>query len=103
MTPNVGEPRSLRQQYQTVPNAIGVLVVEENTMFRAGLAAVLDAESGIFVAGEVADPTEAVDAVAIHRPDIVLLGVDSLCPNTERLAAEILDSGGRASVIVLGL
>jgi two-component system, NarL family, nitrate/nitrite response regulator NarL len=102
MTLNVGELRGT-QRYQSPPHAISVLIVEENTIFRAGLAAVLDGQSGILVAGEVARPIDAPHEVLVHRPDIVLLGSDSLCPETEQLATQIMDSECHPSLIVLGL
>lgn len=60
-------------------NEIGVVVVDDHAMFRAGVRAELAASSGgpvaVRVLAEAADVDEAVAAVVAHRPDVVLLDV----------------------------
>jgi DNA-binding NarL/FixJ family response regulator len=71
---------------------IGVLVVDDQVLIRAGLAALIHSAPGLHVVGQAADGQEAVQLVATERPDVVLMdvrmpgvnGVDA----TERILAE---------------
>lgn len=52
---------------------IGVLVVASSPVVRAGLEAVLARDAGIRVVGSAAPGDRAEDALARHRPDVVLV------------------------------
>jgi DNA-binding NarL/FixJ family response regulator len=70
---------------------IGVLVVDDDALVRAGLTMMLAGADDIRVVAEVADGTEVVGAVNEHRPDVVLMDIrmprmDGLTA-TERLRA----------------
>ncbi|CAM3450969.1 response regulator [Isoptericola cucumis] len=54
---------------------IRVLVVDDQAMFRVGLAAILDAQPDISVAGEAEDGTQALARARSLRPDVVLMDV----------------------------
>ncbi len=55
--------------------AIGVLLVDDEELVRAGLRAILDAEPDIEVLGEVSDGSRVPGAVRGLRPDVVLMDV----------------------------
>ncbi|GIE53818.1 DNA-binding response regulator [Amorphoplanes nipponensis] len=52
-----------------------VLVVDDQVLIRAGLAALIRAAPGLDVAGEAADGEEAVALAAELRPDVVLMDI----------------------------
>ncbi|WIV55782.1 response regulator [Amycolatopsis nalaikhensis] len=52
-----------------------VLVVDDQPLVRAGLAALLRAASGLDVVGEAADGEQAVARAAATRPDVILMDV----------------------------
>jgi DNA-binding NarL/FixJ family response regulator len=54
---------------------IRVLLVDDQTLIRTGIRALLDAEDGIEVVAEAADGRAGVDLAVEHRPDIVLMDV----------------------------
>ena len=54
---------------------IRVLLVDDQELVRAGLRGILRPQFGFEVAGECADGTEVLDAIAAHQPDIVLMDV----------------------------
>ncbi|GAB2524806.1 response regulator [Paramicrobacterium agarici] len=54
---------------------ITVVIADDQTMVRAGFAALLDAQQGIQVVGQAADGAEAVDLVRREKPDVVLMDV----------------------------
>jgi DNA-binding NarL/FixJ family response regulator len=55
--------------------SIGVLVVDDDALVRAGLSMMLAGADDIRVVAEVADGTEVVGAVNEHRPDVVLMDI----------------------------
>jgi DNA-binding NarL/FixJ family response regulator len=55
--------------------AIGVLVVDDQELVRAGFCVILEATDGITVVGEAADGAAAVALAAEYRPDVVLMDI----------------------------
>jgi DNA-binding NarL/FixJ family response regulator len=71
--------------------AVRVLIVDDQVMVRAGLAAIVGAQEDLEVVGEAGDGAAALGLAAAVRPDVVLMdvrmpGMDGLAA-TERLAA----------------
>jgi DNA-binding NarL/FixJ family response regulator len=52
-----------------------VLIVDDQTIVRAGFAALLSAQSDITVVGEAGDGREAVHLASLHRPDVVVMDI----------------------------
>ncbi|WP_209648570.1 response regulator transcription factor [Kibdelosporangium banguiense] len=55
--------------------SIKVVLVDDEELIRAGLRAIIDAEPDLTVVGEAGDGAEALDLVAGHLPDVVLMDV----------------------------
>ena len=55
------------------PRRIRIVVVDDHTLFRRGITALLSRVPGFDVAGEAADGLDGIKAVALHKPDVVLL------------------------------
>jgi DNA-binding NarL/FixJ family response regulator len=64
---------------------VRVIVADDQTLVRAGLAKLLDPEEGIAVVGEASNGSEAVDLTRSLRPDVVLM--DIRMPNMDGLEA----------------
>ncbi|MDJ1132610.1 response regulator [Streptomyces iconiensis] len=62
-----------------------VLVVDDQVLIRAGVAALLRAAPGMEVVGEASDGDEAVRLAALHRPDVILM--DIRMPGTSGIVA----------------
>jgi DNA-binding NarL/FixJ family response regulator len=76
-----------------------VLIVDDHAAFRASASALLEAE-GFEVVGEAADGAGALRAVAVLRPEIVLLDIH--LPDVDGLAvAEQLATLPHAPAVVL--
>jgi len=62
-----------------------ILIVDDDALVRAGLTMILQSADDLAVVGESKDGTEVPDAVARHRPDVVLM--DIRMPTMDGLAA----------------
>jgi two-component system, NarL family, response regulator NreC len=66
-------------------SAIRILLADDHSVLRAGLIALLDAESDIVVVGEAADGVECLEQALALRPDIILMDINM--PNCGGLEA----------------
>ena len=64
---------------------ISVVIADDQSMVRAGLRSLIQGEKDIEVVAEVADGESALEAVRLHRPDVILM--DIRMPNMDGLAA----------------
>ncbi|WP_370379729.1 response regulator [Catenulispora sp. GAS73] len=75
----------LRCHHGAVSEAIRVLIADDHTLLRRGLAVVLDTEDDIEVVGEASDGAEALHKAEELAPDVVIL--DVRMPDTDGLTA----------------
>ena len=64
---------------------ISILLADDHSVLRAGLVALLDAESDIVVVGQAADGVECHEKALVLRPDIILMDINM--PNCGGLEA----------------
>ena len=64
---------------------IRVLIVDDQSLVRAGFRMILEAEDDVEVVGEASDGAEALDAASEHSPDVILM--DVRMPNVDGLEA----------------
>ncbi|WP_328512238.1 response regulator transcription factor [Streptomyces sp. NBC_00376] len=90
-----------------VPNALRVVVADDNPVVRAGLGVLLSGRDDIEVVAEAADGRQAYDMAVQHRPDVVLLdvrmpGVDgiSALPHLAQVAPVMMLTYSRENEIV---
>lgn len=75
----------------TQTGTVRVLIADDQTLFRSGLARLLQEDPRIVVAGEAADGHEAVKKAAALKPDVVLMdlrmpGMDGIEATTKILS-----------------
>lgn len=80
---------------------ISVVVVDDHTVMRAGVVALLAGEDAIEIVGEAGDGRDALDLVARHDPDVAL--VDLRMPVLDGVGAttEIVARYPRTRVLIL--
>jgi two-component system response regulator NreC len=82
------------------PEIIRILLVDDHLVLRAGLKALLDAETDMRVVGEASTGEEAIEKSKTLRPDVVVM--DLSMPGMGGLeATRRIAEGGAARVLVL--
>lgn len=81
--------------------SIRVLIVDDHSVVRRGLAAIIDMEGDAIVVGQAGDGAEAIDLWRSLKPDVVLM--DLRMPGMEGVEAirRIRAEDGEAGIIVL--
>lgn len=82
-------------------DAVGVVLVDDHALFRAGLAELLKTVPGHVVLGQGASGDEAVALAREHRPDVVMLDVEMPGPGVSSTIFGILRESPRTRVVVL--
>jgi DNA-binding NarL/FixJ family response regulator len=76
-----------------------VLIVDDQLLFRSGLAGLLQADGRVELVGQAANGREAVEAVALLKPDVVLMDVKM--PDLDGVEATRQITSGHPGVKVL--
>lgn len=82
-------------------DTIKLLIVEDQTLMRQGLATILGLEPGIEVVGQAGNGEEAIDRVAALHPDVVLMDVQMPIMNGVEATAHITAANPDSRVIIL--
>src|SRR3989442_12864039 len=70
---------------QTATRAARVLIADDQTLFRTGLARLLDEDPRVEGGGQAVDGADAVKAAATAKPDLILM--DLKMPNLDGVEA----------------
>jgi DNA-binding NarL/FixJ family response regulator len=81
--------------------SIGVLLVDDEDLIRAGLRAIIDAEADLSVLGEAGDGAEAVAKVRALEPDVVLMDVRMPAVDGILATRHILDNQSQPPKIIV--
>ena len=88
-------------QKNTATEAIRVVLIEDPSLFRDGIANLLNTESDIRITGSAESIGAAVEAIRRLRPDICLLGWPANAPGSQKVFAAIQESKAATRVILL--
>lgn len=84
-----------------MPGPIRVLLVDDHTLFRSGIKALLSREPGFEVVGEAGDGFEGVKRVVALQPDVVLLDLHMPGLSGKEALQLILEDLPQARVVML--
>jgi DNA-binding NarL/FixJ family response regulator len=87
----------------TAPQLIRVLLVDNHTLVRAGLRAILHNIEGIQVVAEARDGREALSLIADCQPDVVLMDVAMPDMNGLEATARVVKEFPQTRVIILSM
>jgi two-component system, NarL family, response regulator len=65
------------EDHKGTPSPIGVLLADDHTMFREGLAAILASEGGVEVVGQSTNDERAAAMARAKRPDAIVMQVET--------------------------
>jgi len=82
-------------------NPIKVLLIEDHSVVRAGLRALLHASGDLRVIGEAENGQQGVEATQRLRPDVVLLDLGMPRLNGIQAARQIMHEAPKTRVLVL--
>jgi DNA-binding NarL/FixJ family response regulator len=80
---------------------IGVVIVDDHALVRAGLAELLEGDEEIQVVGTAANGEEAIEVAERERPDVVLMDLSMPGMGGAEATRRLLGSGTEARVVVL--
>ncbi len=81
--------------------AISVVLVDDHTLFREGLAELLASDTTIHVVAQGCDGADALALVTEHRPDVVLVDVEMPGPGARATVSRLRQEHPDTRVIVL--
>lgn len=80
---------------------IRVLLIDDHTLFRSGIKALLQRQPGFEVVGEAGDALEGVKRAKILQPDVVLLDIHMPGMTGREAVSLIVDEAPRARILML--
>ncbi len=81
--------------------SIRILIADDHGVLRAGLRALLSAESEIEVVGEAADGNEVLDSVGKLCPDVVVLDINMPGPDGIEVTRRLRESSPDTRILIL--
>ncbi|PSJ81418.1 response regulator [Neisseria iguanae] len=81
--------------------SIQIILIDDHTLFRSGIKALLSRQSDFEVIGEASDGLSGVKLFEQQKPDIVLLDLDMPVMNGREALAQILSANPNQTVIML--
>jgi len=85
----------------TVPKLISVLTVDDHSLLRKGIAALVNAEPDMKLIAEASNGQEAIESFRLHRPDVTLMDIQMPGSNGIEAIEFILSEFPDAHIIVL--
>jgi two-component system nitrate/nitrite response regulator NarL len=82
-------------------STIRIVVVDDHTLFRRGIIALISQEAGFAVVGEAADGFEGIRTVLAQKPDVVLLDLNMPGISGREALAAILKEAPGTHVVML--
>lgn len=85
----------------TVPKLIRVLTVDDHSLLRKGIAALVNAEPDMKLIAEASNGQEAIESFRLHRPDVTLMDIQMPDLNGIEAISRIQSEFPDARIIVL--
>lgn len=80
---------------------IKIILIDDHTLFRSGIKALLSRQHGFEVIGEAADGLSGIKMISRLQPDVVLLDLDMPGMNGREALSQIININPQQAVIML--
>ena len=80
---------------------IRVLIVDHDDSFRQATCALLEKADCAAATSEARNAQEAIESICQLQPDVVLLDVDTICPNSPQTVAQIRELCPAGKIVML--
>lgn len=80
---------------------IKIILIDDHTLFRSGIKALLSRQHGFEVIGEAADGLSGIKMISRLQPDVVLLDLDMPGMNGREVLSQIISINPQQEVIML--
>jgi len=80
---------------------VRVVLADDHTMFREGMASVLASRGGVEVVGQGPHGIAAVDLVEHHKPDVVITQVEHHPKRAEEILSAVRSASPKSRIVVL--
>lgn len=80
---------------------IKIILIDDHTLFRSGIKALLSRQHGFEVIGEAADGLSGIKMISRLQPDVVLLDLDMPGMNRREALSQIISINPQQAVIML--
>ncbi|EMU4122692.1 response regulator transcription factor [Neisseria gonorrhoeae] len=80
---------------------IKIILIDDHTLFRSGIKALLSCQHGFEVIGEAADGLSGIKMISRLQPDVVLLDLDMPGMNGREALSQIISINPQQAVIML--
>lgn len=84
-----------------LPNLIRILTVDDHSLLRKGIAALVNAEPDMKLIAEASGGREAIEKFRSHRPDVTLMDLQMPDMNGAEAIVQIRDEFPEARIVVL--
>lgn len=83
------------------PNRIRILLIDDHTLFRSGIKALLQRQPGFEVVGEAGDALEGIKRAKTLQPDVVLLDIHMPGMTGREAVSLVADEAPEARILML--
>jgi two-component system, NarL family, response regulator len=90
-----------REAMNNPPDPIRILTVDDHSLLRKGIAALVNAESDMKLIAEASSGQEAIEKFRLHRPDVTLMDLQMPGMNGTETIARIQEEFPDARIVVL--
>lgn len=80
-----------------------IVLVEDHTLMREGLAQLVNSQSDLRVVGEAADASKGLDLVLTHRPDVAIIDITLPGRNGLELIKDIRAQAPEQTILVISM
>jgi DNA-binding NarL/FixJ family response regulator len=88
------------EDHEGTPHPIRVLIADDLTMFREGLAAILASQGGVGVVGQSPNDERAVAMARAKKPDVVIMEVETSLDRAREAVSEMRSLSPAPKVII---